>query len=653
VELAWEDRVLIATVANPPVNALSAVEREGLIAAVRTAEAECAAALIVVGAGDTFIAGADIREFAAPPAPPHLPDVVAALEAATMPVIAAIAGLALGGGLEIALGCHYRIAHAKARFGLPEVTLGIVPGAGGTQRLPRLIDPRAAGEMMTMGKPVVAAQALSLGLVDRVVDSDVRQAALAWAQEVAGAVPRERRLSLRPSPVLAPDALATLEQTTRKSARGAAAPLIALDLLRDALSLPFAEGIARERATFLRLRESAEARALRHIFLAEREAGKLPADVPPGPSRPIERIGIIGAGTMGGGIAMSMADAGLPVVIVEQNGDALSAGLARVASQYADMAARGRITQEAAGCRTAAITGSTDYADLAACDLIIEAAFETMEVKRAVFEALDRVAKPGAVLASNTSYLDLNAIAAFTRRPQDVVGLHYFSPANVMRLLEIVRGAQTAPDVLRTALALAKRTGKQPVIAGVCHGFIGNRMLRAYVAAAGMLLIEGASPRAIDDALTGFGMAMGPFAVADLAGIDIGYKARKAMPPGSHDPRPTLIHDRLAEAGHLGRKTGSGFYVYGADGTRTDNPLAATLLETLRAELGVAPRAVTEAEIVERCISALAREGEAILAEGIAARRGDIDVVYVNGYGFPRHRGGPMHHADVSAGASG
>jgi len=639
--------ILVATVNNAPVNALSRVERAGLIDAVAASGVDGVRALVIIGAGDCFIAGADIREFGKPPIAPHLPDVVAAIENAPFPVIAAIGRQALGGGLEVALGCHYRIAGADAQLGLPEVTLGLVPGAGGTQRLPRLIDPLLAAEMVTTGKPMSAASALAAGLLDEVVDGDLLDAALRFAisrvdQEIAS-----RRVSGRTVPAIDPEAFTRLETTTRKAARGAEAPLVALDLVRIALSTPFDQGIATERTRFLELREGDQARALRHIFFAERDAARPPADAADAVARPLERIGVVGAGTMGTGIAMSLADAGLPVTIVERSSEALAGGLARITEAYAGSVARGRITQDVADRRIKSVRGTTSYADLADADLIIEAAFETMAVKREVFSALDAIAKPGAVLASNTSYLDLDEIGHCTTRPADVVGLHYFSPANVMRLLEIVRGEATSPEVIRTALALAKRTGKQPVVAGVCNGFIGNRMLRAYTREAGLLLIKGATPTEVDTALTAFGMAMGPFAVADLAGIDIGYKARQAMAPGSFEPMATIIHDGLVEAGDLGRKTGRGFYLY-EEGRPIgiENPSVRPMIASARTAAAIEPRPISDAEIVDRCILALAQEGHAILDEGIAARSGDIDVVYVNGYGFPRYRGGPLYYAD-------
>jgi 3-hydroxyacyl-CoA dehydrogenase len=531
---------------------------------------------------------------------------------------------------------------------LPEVTLGIIPGAGGTQRLPRLIDPAAAIEIMASGKPIDAAKALALGLVDRVADGDVVDDAVAFANEKPAAA--GRRISERVF-AIDPAKLDTIEIDVKKSAKGAAAAVELVAMLRATVGQSFAEASKAERALFLRLRESLQAKALRHIFFAEREAAKPPADVADVQPLAVKRVGIIGAGTMGGGIAMSYADAGITVKLLDMKPEAVEAGLARIRKNYESSAVRGRITQAQVGERVGRIEGGTDYGMLADCDVIIEAVFESMEVKRTVFTALDRVAKPGAILATNTSYLDVNEIAATTSRPEAVIGLHYFSPANVMKLLEIVRAKKTGASALVTALAIAKSTGKIPVVAGVCPGFIGNRMLRAYTREAGLLLIEGATPAQVDKALTGFGMAMGPFAVADLAGIDIGYKARKEMAPGSFEPLAVAIHDALVERGHLGQKTGAGFYRYDkATGARTPHEIVDDLIAEARIKAGIAPRAISDKEIVQRTMMALVNEGAWILEEGIARAAGDIDVVYVNGYGFPRHRGGPMFYAEADVG---
>ncbi len=635
-----KDNVLVIWIDNPPVNALSQDVRAAILAGVTDAQNDASVKGIVIACkGRTFIAGADVKEFGAPPSEPFLPDVTAAIENSKKTVVAAIHGQALGGGLEVALACHYRVAAKGAKLGLPEVTLGLVPGAGGTQRLPRLIESTAAAEMITSGKPIDAGKAKANGLVDSVADDHVAEAITLAATTSADG----RRLSERSFALDAVkfDALAA---ATKKQAKGAAAPGAAIDLIRRTAGKSFADGMKEERALFLQLRASEEAKALRHIFFAERASGKLPDDIAEAKPVDVKTVGIIGAGTMGTGIAMTFLDAGMKVRLLEMTEEAITRGLARIQSSYQDSLTKGRITEAQRDQRVAALTGGTDYGALSDCDLIIEAVFESMDVKKAVFAKLDDVAKPGAILATNTSYLDINEIAASIARPEAVVGLHYFSPANIMKLLEIVRAKRTSPEALATALSVAKATNKIPVVAGVCPGFIGNRMLRAYVREAGLLLLEGATPDQVDKALTAFGMAMGPFAVADLSGIDIGYKARKEAAPGSFEPMATIVHDSLVEAGHLGQKSGSGFYTY-KDGVKAPNPAALTFIEQVRSETGRTPRAVSDAEIVERTMFALVNEGYWIVEEGIARHIDDIDVAYVNGYGFPRHRGGPMCYA--------
>jgi len=639
---AWEGDILHVSIDNPPVNALSQALRRSLQELF--ANPPGARGIVLSCTGRTFVAGADLSEFGSPPMAPHLPDVLRLIEACPIPVAAAIHGHALGGGLELALACHYRAAASDARLGLPEVSLGLVPGAGGTQRLPRLIAPIEAARMIATGKPIQAAKALALGLIDRIADDPVK-AALAL---VAGApADLERRRLSRSPPPQAPDMAAweALAAEVRRSARGAAAPQEALRLVSIASAGAFDDGQAEERRTFLRLRESDESAALRHVAASERAAGK-PKNVAGVDSRPIGRVGVVGAGTMGSGIALSLADAGLTVALVDMSGEALARALTRAEANYTKMVARGQLTAEDAEARRTRIVGSTEWASLADCDLVIEAAFESMSVKQAIFAELDLIAKPGAVLATNTSYLDIDGIAAATKRPEDVIGLHYFSPANLMPLLEIVQASATAPDVIATGLALAKQTGKVPVIARLGHGFIGNRLLRAYTREAGLLLIEGATPFQVDRAMTGFGMAMGPFAVSDLSGIDIGWRARQEMLPGSYEPLATWLHDRLVEQGDLGRKTGAGFYLYPADGKAVPNPSVERLLDRLRAEAGAAPAEIADATIVERCLLALANEGGRVLDEEIATSSGDIDLVYVHGYGFPRYAGGPMFWAE-------
>ncbi len=641
------DGVLILWIDNPPVNALSQAVRSALLQEVtKECEAGSNAAIIIACKGRTFVAGADIREFGKPPEEPFLPDVIDSIEAAGKPVIAAIHGHALGGGLEIALGCHYRIAAAGSRLGLPETSLGIVPGAGGTQRLPRLIGAVDAAEMICSGKPISAEKALKLGLIDNVADGDVVSAAVSFAQGLAKEDLKDRRLSQRPSSADASvlESLDKIEGVIRKQARGATAPLEAFNLIRKTLGTPFSEGKKLERETFLKLAGTTEAKALRHIFFAERAAGKAASDAK---ARNLSKIGVVGAGTMGIGIAMTYADAGYPVALTDISEEVLERGRARVQSLYGSQVKRGRISDQESASRISLIECSVGYDALADADLIVEAAFESMDVKRTIFQTLDSIAKPGAILATNTSYLDVNAIAAATSRPQDVLGLHYFSPANVMKLVEVVRGAATAPDTLATALAAAKATGKTAVIAGVCHGFIGNRMLRAYARESGLLMLEGASPAEVDRALTDFGMAMGPFSVADLAGIDIGYKARKEMEPGSFEPQATVVHDKLVEAGHLGQKSGAGFYRYDPETrARSSHPVADDLIAAARKEAGVTPRSISSDEIISRTMLALINEGCWILEDEIAERMSDIDVVYVHGYGFPRWRGGPMCYGE-------
>ncbi|MEM7570587.1 MAG: 3-hydroxyacyl-CoA dehydrogenase NAD-binding domain-containing protein [Pseudomonadota bacterium] len=637
--------VLVLTVDNPPVNPLSQVERAGLLAGLeRAAGDDGIGAIVIAGANQKFIAGADIKEFGKTPEPPHLPDVINAIEASEKPVVAAIGGPCLGGGLEVALGCHYRTAQADALLGLPEVTLGIVPGAGGTQRLPRLIGAAAAAEMITSGKPMKAKATLENGVIDSLVETDVLAAAIALAEDVAGQSVEGKRLSSLPCP--SAEGLEAMEKSVARKARGAKAPIEALGLVKAACTLPFAEGLEHERETFLALRATDQAKALRHIFFAETAAKKAPADVKGMTPRPVSRIGVIGAGTMGTGIAISLADGGYDVTLLEIAQEALDRGLGRITKTYQGNVAKGRMSESKAKETAERITGTTTYADLGDCDLIIEAAFESLQVKKDIFAALDEVAKPGAVLATNTSYLDINEIAATTSRASDILGMHYFSPANIMKLLEIVRAEKTAGDALLTALTVAKKTRKQPVVAGVCHGFIGNRMLRGYQRESGLLLMEGASPAQVDAAITAFGFAMGPFSVSDLAGIDIGYKSRKDMAPGSYEPHAVIVSDKLAEAEMFGQKSGKGFYVYDPETrSKTPNPAALTFIEEARAELGFSPREISPEEIVERCLLGLFSEGAALLEEGIAQRASDIDVVYTSGYGFPRHQGGPMFWA--------
>lgn len=644
-----EDGILYAVIDNPPVNALSVTERSGIVAAIEQAEGDSAVqAVVIKGTGRIFVAGADIGEFGKPAVAPHLPDVVAAIEACSKPVIAAINGAALGGGLEIALGCHYRFARPNAKLGFPEVTLGIVPGAGGTQRLPRLIDPLLAARMITSGQPVSGSEALESGLVDELVEGEFDDLVGIIAASRPQTNLADRRLSIRAVPWTSEMGrnFEVMREGIARKARGAIAPLEALELVKTATTSDFASGITAEREVFLRLREGPQAAALRHIFFAEREAAKLPLESACGTPKPVDTVGVIGAGTMGSGIAISLLNGGYTVKLVDSSAEALARGRDYVTQHFSKQAANGRIPDIVRDETLTRLIARDDFASLADCDLVVEAAFESPDVKRDIFVQLGRICKPDAVLATNTSYLDVDVIAAASGRPEAVVGMHYFSPAHVMKLLEIVRPKNADSDALATALRVAKRTDKQVVFAGVCNGFIGNRLLRAYTREAGLLLIEGASIEQIDDALEAFGMAMGPFSVADLSGIDIGYSARQSMPAGVFEPLAVAVHDGLVENGALGRKTRAGFYRYDAGVRLGIHPLADEILQKARATSGVPTRLIDDIEIVERTMFALAAEGGTIVDEGIAVRPGDIDVVFVNGYGFPRWRGGPMFFAD-------
>ncbi|MDP4005727.1 3-hydroxyacyl-CoA dehydrogenase NAD-binding domain-containing protein [Methylobacterium sp. NEAU K] len=636
--------VAVLTLANPPVNALGAETRAALDAALAQAVADESVRVIVLAAeGRVFVGGADISEFGKPPRPPSLPDVLERLDACPKPVVAAIGGAALGGGLELAMACHGRIAAPTAKLGLPEIKLGIIPGAGGTQRLPRLIGPDAAFPMMLTGEPVPAGKAAALGIVDAVVLGDLVAAARTRALELAdsGALPRVRDRS---------DKL-TAEARDRFEAQAAEAVKRDPDAtnvhalvraVRAGLEQDFDAAVSVERAEFRMLVEDPRSKALRYAFFAEREAARVPGLPKDTPRRAIETAAVIGAGTMGGGIAMCFANAGIPVTVIETEAGALERGLARVKDLYAGSAKRGSITEAQRDERVGRITGAIGLEHAGAADIVIEAAFEDMGVKRAIFSKLDTIAKPGAILATNTSYLDVNAIAAVTGRPQDVLGLHFFSPANVMRLVEVVRADKTAPDVLATALDLGKRLNKLPVTVGVCFGFVGNRMLERRSRAGERLLLEGALPHAVDAAVTAFGFRMGPFAMGDLAGLDIGWRSRKDF--GGRAP----VADSLAEMGRYGQKTGRGFYLY-PDGARTGtrDPEVEALIERVAAEHGVTRRSFTPDEIVARLMYPMVNEGARILEEGIAARPGDIDTIWINGYNWPAWRGGPMHWADT------
>jgi 3-hydroxyacyl-CoA dehydrogenase len=643
--------VAVITLDNPPVNGLGHHLRTELVAAIDRANADPGvAAVVVVGAGKVFSGGADIKEFNTPMAlaEPSLHTVIRAAEESPKPVVAALNGLAMGGGLELALGCHYRVAAAAAAVALPEVKLGLLPGAGGTQRLPRAVGLETALEMIVGGAQVPVEKLRGTALLDRILEGDVVAGAVAFAASIAGVRPLPR---LRDRRVEHPDPEAFL-QFARKSvaaaAKGLPAPGKCVDALEAAVTLPFDEGKALERALFLELVQSPESKALRHAFFAERAASKIP-DVPEDtPTRPVRAVAVVGAGTMGGGIAMSFASAGIPVTLLEVKPEALEKGMATIRKNYEASAKKGKLTAAQVQETMALIRPTLEWADLAQADLAVEAVFEDLAVKEQVFRRLDEVMKPGAILASNTSTLDLNRIAGFTRRPGDVVGTHFFSPANVMKLLEIVRGAQTAKDVLATAMALSKRLRKTGVVSGVCDGFIGNRMLEQYLRQCLFLLEEGALPQEVDAALEAFGLAMGPFRMSDLAGNDVGWYIRKRRYVEKPQVRYSRIADRICELGRFGQKTGAGWYRY--EPGRRDalpDPVVEEVVVAYRKELGVVPRKISRDEIVERALFALVNEGARIVEEGIALRASDLDMVYLTGYGFPVRRGGPMHHADA------
>lgn len=643
VSVANENGVAVVTIDNPPVNALSFHVRKPLHEALAALRDDPAAKAIVIAcARRTFVAGADITEFGKPLQQPELRAIIALLETIAKPTVAAIHGTALGGGLELALGCHFRVADQSAKLGLPEVKLGLLPGGGGTVRLPRLVGAAKALGMIVSGTPISADEAKATGLVDAVFGGDLLAEAIRFASEMAiGPGPfvpvRDRTAHLSETNIETFDRLAA---DLAKKARGLEAPLACAEAVRNALTLPFDEALVAERQLFLKLVAGDQSRAQRHLFFAEREAAKIPGkDLQ---KRRIERVGIVGAGTMGGGIAMAFANGGFPVTLLETGEEALQRGLAMIEKNYAVSVGRGSLTEDAKRQRLGLFKGSTDYADLADCDLIIEAVFEDMAVKKEVFGKLDAIAKPGAILATNTSYLDVNEIADSTSRPQDVLGMHFFSPANVMKLLEIVRAEKTAPDTLATVTDLARRIGKVAVVVGVCHGFVGNRMLAARGAENEFLLLEGATPGRVDKAFTDFGWPMGPFQMGDLAGLDISWRNRKAR------GLTAAVADMLCEQGRFGQKTGSGWYRY-ESGSRDPvaDPEVEALIRAKAVELGIARREIGADEIIERTLCPLVNEGAKILAEGIAARASDIDVVWVNGYGFPIGKGGPMFWAGL------
>ena len=641
VDLRRDGEIAVVTADNPPVNALKHEVRAGLAEGLKHAREDTGVKAVVIAcAGRTFFAGADITEFGKPPRAPSLHDVIAAIEAMPKPVVAALHGTALGGGFELALACHFRIAVPAARVGLPEVKLGLLPGAGGTQRLPRLVGPEKALEMIVTGEPIGAAEARVGGIIDEIVEGDLTAAAIDFARRVVREG-RPLRLVRDRDEKLIGEGFADAAEALTRRLRGRDAPAACIEAVRNAIVLPFDEGLKREAELFGRLVGGDQSKAQRHIFFAEREAAKIP-DMPEATrSRPIAQGAVIGAGTMGGGIAMCFANAGIPVTIVETGRDLLQKGLDRVAANYHTSVSRGGLDASEMERRIGLISGVTELDAIAGADVVVEAVFEEMDVKKRVFADLDRIAKPSALLATNTSTLDVNEIARVTARPQEVAGLHFFSPANVMRLLEIVRGAQTSFEALATAIALGRRLGKVPVTVGVCYGFVGNRMLARRSVETERLLLEGALPQQVDTAVTAFGFPMGPCAMMDLAGLDVGWRIRKGR------GEQALIEDALCEAGHYGQKTGKGYFRYEA-GSRAPLPdpeIERVILET-SSRLGINRRPITEDEIAERMILPMINEGARILDEGIASRPGDIDVIWVYGYGWPVWRGGPMYFAD-------
>ena len=653
VHTALVGSVLRITIDNPPVNAISSAVRRELKAAIEAADADPAAkAILIVGEGANFVAGADIREFGQAPQPPSLPEVCNRIEDCRKPVIAALRGATLGGGLEISLAAHYRVTLSDAKLGLPEVQLGLMPGAGGTVRAPRLAGAAAALDLMLTGRHIKAREALSMGLVDRVAEGDDAAAAgLAYANELlaqGAGVRRTRDAQGLADRSTAQAAIDAARADTAKKSRGLFSPMKIVEAVQNTLDKPFDEAVKLEREAFLACIESPQRAGLIHAFFAEREVAKVPEAKAAQP-RALNSVGIVGGGTMGAGIAVSALDAGFPVVMVERDQASIDRGRANVEKVYDGLIGKGRMTAEAKAAVMSRYTGSTDYAALKDVDLVIEAVFEDLEVKKAVFKELDRVCKPGAVLATNTSYLDIDAIAASTSRPQDVVGLHFFSPANIMKLLEIVVPAKVSADVVATAFALAKRMKKVPVRAGVCDGFIGNRILAVYKQAADYIMEDGASPYEIDEAVRGFGYPMGPFQVTDLAGGDIGWATRKRR-AATRDPKARYVEvaDRVCERGWFGQKTGRGFYLY-PQGARVGqpDPEVLALVDAERQKKGITPRKFTAEEIMRRYMAAMVNEGAKVVAEGIALRPLDVDVTFLYGYGFPRHRGGPMKYADM------
>ena len=639
---------------NPPVNAISVGVRRAIIDGVgKLAEDPGIKAGVLACEGRTFMAGADITEFGKPPLSPSLHEAIDVIENCAKPIVAAIHGTALGGGLETALACHYRVAVASAKVGLPEVKLGILPGAGGTQRLPRLIGIESALGIIVSGEPVPAPQAAKAGVIDEIVAGDLLEGAVAYTRQLIAqkAAPRKVRDLQVDAANLAPDFFDAARERIAKEKKNLFAPQRIVDALEAAATLPFERGMARERELFLECLSNSQAKALQYVFFAERKAGNVPNLDKAVARREIKGVAVIGAGTMGGGIAMNFLNVGIPVVLLEMSQAALDRGIGVIRRNYENTASKGKLTSAQVEERLARLLPTLSYDDLKSADMIIEAVFETMAVKKDVFGKLDRVAKEGAILASNTSYLSIDEIASATSRPSDVLGTHFFSPANVMRLLEIVRGGKTAPDVLATVIDLAKRISKVGVVAGNSDGFIGNRMLNGYAYQAQLMVLEGAAPEQVDGALRSFGMPMGALQMHDLAGLDIGYKSRKDRDPSTYDGRVSRSADLLVEMGRLGQKTQAGYYDYlPGDRTPRPSPIVAEILAGVSRQYGFKPRSFTDEEIVERCFLSLMNVGCEVLREGVAYRASDIDVVYLYGYGFPAYRGGPMFWAENAVG---
>ncbi len=649
VSLEVRDRIAVITMDSPPVNALGHAVRAGIVAALDQAAADDNVdAVVLRGGGRCFSGGADIREFGKPVADPALREVCARIEDFPKIVVAAIHATAFGGGCELALSSHYRVGDATANLGLPEVKLGIVPGSGGTQRLPRIIGAKRALKVILSGDPVAAKAAADLGILDAVIDGDLTDGAVAYAAKLVADGAQLRKVRDLPVADADPEVFAEARKTWEKRSRGLLAPLACIDCVEIAATKSFDEGMKLEREIFVKCRDSEQSAAQRHLFFAEREAAKVKDVGKDVAKRPIETAAIVGCGTMGGGIAMCFANAGIPVKVLETSEEALKAGMAKVEKNYAATVSKGRLSQDAMDKRMSMISGTTSYADLGPADIVIEAVFEEMDLKRKIFGELDAVMKPGAILASNTSTLDVDAIAAATKRPQDVIGTHFFSPANVMKLLENVRGKETAKDVIATVMDLGKRIAKIPVLVGNCDGFVGNRMYHRYTRQAYFLIEEGALPQQVDKVFLDFGFAMGPMAVGDLAGLDVSYLVRQRqkqfIQPGERWP---VVADRVVEAGRKGQKNMMGWYKY-EEGSRKPlpDPAVEEIIKEVSTELGFERREITDQEIHERCFYALINEGAKILDEGMAQRASDIDIVWINGYGFPVAKGGPMFHAD-------